>query len=60
MESQLPFKICESETAILTGIEKGEIHFPFVQKLRKGGYDGRGVAVINNKSDLKKYFQEHR
>jgi 5-(carboxyamino)imidazole ribonucleotide synthase len=46
------FKIYESETAILNGIEKGEINFPFVQKLRKGGYDGRGVAVINDKSDL--------
>jgi len=46
------FKICESETAILNGIEKGEINFPFVQKLRKGGYDGRGVAVINDRSDL--------
>ena len=46
------FKIYESETDILNGIEKGEINFPFVQKLRKGGYDGRGVAVINDKSDL--------
>lgn len=46
------FKICESETAIFNGIEKGEINFPFVQKLRKGGYDGRGVAVINDRSDL--------
>lgn len=47
-----PFKIYESETAILSAIEQGEINFPFVQKLRKGGYDGRGVAVINSKSDL--------
>ena len=46
------FKIYKSETAIRNGIEKGEIHFPFVQKLRTGGYDGRGVAVINDKSDL--------
>lgn len=49
-----PFTLCESETAIVQGIEKGDIHFPFVQKLRKGGYDGRGVAVINNRDDLKK------
>jgi 5-(carboxyamino)imidazole ribonucleotide synthase len=54
------FKIYESETAVLMAIEKGEIHFPFVQKLRKGGYDGRGVAVINDKSDLKNYFQGHQ
>ncbi len=26
--------------------------FPFVQKARKGGYDGRGVVVMKNKSDL--------
>jgi 5-(carboxyamino)imidazole ribonucleotide synthase len=48
------FKIYESETAILSAIEQGEIHFPFVQKLRKGGYDGRGVAVINDKTELRK------
>ncbi|KAF0238880.1 MAG: 5-(carboxyamino)imidazole ribonucleotide [Prolixibacteraceae bacterium] len=48
------FKIYESGTAILNGIEKGEIKFPFVQKLRKGGYDGRGVAVINDKNDFTK------
>lgn len=51
------FKIYESETAVLNGIEKGEIKFPFVQKSRKGGYDGRGVAVINDKSDLNKILQ---
>lgn len=48
------FKLCETKTAILDSIEKGEIGYPFVQKLRKGGYDGRGVAVINDKWDLKK------
>jgi 5-(carboxyamino)imidazole ribonucleotide synthase len=46
------FRLFESETDILNGIEKGKINFPFVQKLRKGGYDGRGVAVIKDKSDL--------
>jgi len=49
-----PFKIYESENAILNDIDNGEITFPFVQKSRKGGYDGRAVAVINDKSDLKK------
>lgn len=49
-----PYKIYESETVILKGIEEGDIQFPFVQKLRKGGYDGRGVAVIKNTSDLNK------
>ncbi len=48
------FKLYESEEAIRNAIVKAEIDFPFVQKLRKGGYDGRGVAVINNKNDLPK------
>jgi 5-(carboxyamino)imidazole ribonucleotide synthase len=48
------YKIYESGKAVLNGIENGEIDFPFVQKLRKGGYDGRGVAVIIDKGDLKK------
>ena len=29
---------------------------PFVQKLRKGGYDGRGVQVIKTETDLSKAF----
>ncbi len=32
-------------------------HFlPFVQKLRKGGYDGRGVQVIKTEADFEKGF----
>jgi 5-(carboxyamino)imidazole ribonucleotide synthase len=49
-----PFKLFDTREAILNSIEKGEINYPFVQKLRKGGYDGRGVAVINNESELTK------
>ena len=30
-----------------------KLHFPIVQKARKGGYDGKGVVVIRNKNDLK-------
>lgn len=32
--------------------------FPFVQKLRKGGYDGRGVYKLNQIDDLKNAFDE--
>ncbi len=46
------FRIFESENAILNAIDKEEISFPFVQKLRRGGYDGRGVAVIDGKNGL--------
>ena len=31
---------------------------PFVQKLRTGGYDGKGVEVIKLENDLKNMFQE--
>jgi 5-(carboxyamino)imidazole ribonucleotide synthase len=30
--------------------------FPFVLKLRKGGYDGKGVQIIKNQSDLENAF----
>lgn len=46
------FKIYESKDDILSAIQKAEISFPFVQKLRKGGYDGRGVLIINDESNL--------
>ncbi|MEO6882383.1 MAG: 5-(carboxyamino)imidazole ribonucleotide synthase [Bacteroidia bacterium] len=31
-------------------------HFPFMQKLRKGGYDGKGVMKLSNESDIEKSF----
>jgi len=34
-------------------INNGELTFPFVQKSRTEGYDGKGVQVINNSDDLK-------
>ncbi len=48
------FKTFDSLKEIKKAVETGEFKFPFVQKLRKGGYDGRGVAIINNESDLNK------
>jgi 5-(carboxyamino)imidazole ribonucleotide synthase len=47
-----PFKLYNNIEEIKKSIESGEIQLPFVQKLRKGGYDGRGVAVINNEKDI--------
>ncbi|HCQ30427.1 MAG TPA: 5-(carboxyamino)imidazole ribonucleotide synthase, partial [Flavobacteriales bacterium] len=49
-----PFILAENIDKIKQKIEQQEIQFPFVQKLRKGGYDGRGVAVIKSKDDLDK------
>jgi len=47
-----PFFTAESKENILEGIEDGTIQYPFVQKARRDGYDGKGVAVINNENDL--------
>jgi len=52
-----PFRLYDETDEIHADIEKGVIQFPFVQKLRKGGYDGRGVAVINHADDLDKLLK---
>ncbi len=43
-----------NQSEITAGLSTGQIALPFVQKLRKGGYDGKGVAVIDNRNDLHK------
>ncbi len=50
------FTIYEDKSSIIKAIESGELNLPFVQKIRKGGYDGRGVAVINNSTDFELLF----
>lgn len=42
------YKLFESKSSVLSETENGQLQPPFVQKLRKGGYDGRGVAVIRS------------
>ncbi len=49
-----PFRLFENADDILSALERGEIRPPFVQKLRSGGYDGRGVSVIDESDDLAK------
>jgi 5-(carboxyamino)imidazole ribonucleotide synthase len=48
------FDLYENAAAINNAIENGRIKFPFVQKSRTAGYDGRGVAVIKSAADLPK------
>ncbi len=43
-----PFQLYESKEKIIEAIDSGKITQAFVQKSRKGGYDGRGVAVISD------------
>ena len=45
------FICCENEEEIAEAIQAGKFAYPFVQKLRKGGYDGRGVSLIHSSED---------
>lgn len=42
------YQLMESKADLLSA----QLDFPFVQKLRTGGYDGKGVQVIRNKEEL--------
>ena len=46
------FQLFDSKELIEAAISKKSITYPFIQKLRKGGYDGRGVSIINSADDL--------
>ena len=55
-EKQLPtsdFNLFDNEKDLLQAIEREEITFPFVQKTRTAGYDGRGVAILRSAADVK-------
>ena len=45
-------------TEVLADIDKYGHYFPFFQKLRKGGYDGKGVVKLDNPLDLSKAFNQ--
>ncbi|PHS34474.1 MAG: 5-(carboxyamino)imidazole ribonucleotide synthase [Sulfurovum sp.] len=46
-----PFKCYDNIEEIERAIKCGELTYPFVQKLRKGGYDGHGVSLIKDAND---------
>jgi 5-(carboxyamino)imidazole ribonucleotide synthase len=48
------FKVIQSKTELNSMAD----FLPAVQKLATGGYDGRGVLMINKKEDLEKGFDE--
>ena len=48
-----PFRLISSKENL---IEAG-FSYPYIQKLRKDGYDGRGVMKISSESDLDKAFK---
>ena len=40
----------------LEALKQSHIPFPYIQKLRRDGYDGKGVYRVNNAADLDKAF----
>jgi 5-(carboxyamino)imidazole ribonucleotide synthase len=46
------FELYADEEEIKSAVSERRLQFPFVQKLRKGGYDGRGVAIIRSENDM--------
>lgn len=47
-----PFRLLQNKAELLDS----NFAYPFIQKLRKDGYDGRGVQVMNSESDMLKAF----
>ncbi len=47
-----PFELYDGKAQILEALQEGRLSMPFVQKLRKGGYDGRGVTVVAAEDEI--------
>ncbi len=50
------FQLFHDKAAVLKAIFDSNIQYPFVIKSRTGGYDGKGVEIIRDESDLKSLF----
>ncbi len=46
------FRLFSDENEVRNALRDGSLSFPFVQKSRTAGYDGRGVALIQNQDQL--------
>ena len=49
-----PYQIFDNSEEIKTAVLEKKLNFPFVQKARTAGYDGKGVVIISRKEDLNK------
>ncbi|MFC5284710.1 5-(carboxyamino)imidazole ribonucleotide synthase [Pedobacter alpinus] len=49
-----PFQIFNTKEQLI----EANLHFPYIQKLRKDGYDGKGVKKIENETDLENAFEQ--
>ena len=50
------FQLFQDRASIIEAINENIISFPFVQKSRKEGYDGKGVVVIHSENDIERIF----
>jgi 5-(carboxyamino)imidazole ribonucleotide synthase len=48
------FELFDDENAVKNAVASGRWSFPFVQKSRTEGYDGKGVSVLRNENDWDK------
>ena len=51
------FALVETGQALDGLLQQKIWNYPFVQKLRKAGYDGRGVQILNNNLDRNNWFE---
>ena len=49
-----PFKLFNNREQLIAA----NLPFPYIQKLRKDGYDGKGVKKISNQQDLEQAFDQ--
>ena len=47
------FKTCDNVNDIIEGVENEKYKYPFIWKSARFGYDGKGVKLINNITELK-------
>ena len=47
-----PFELWADATEIREAYARGELRLPFVQKARRGGYDGKGVLIVREEAAL--------
>lgn len=47
-----PFRRFETKQELIGAVDEGTLQLPFVWKSARGGYDGKGVAVLKKQEDL--------
>ncbi len=50
------YQLVDSKQQVINLIESDSLSYPFIQKSRLAGYDGKGVVAIRSESDLNNIF----